>query len=83
MSGRPCDGHYEILLKCNTKCCNSVLCGGGRALEVEPEKLHYLMVKSPSPWGVKGVDSEAREAVKIAARKAGLTVGAWLNQMIR
>jgi len=41
------------------------------------------MVKSPSPWGVKGVDPEAREAAKIAARKAGLTVGAWLNQMIR
>ena len=41
------------------------------------------MAKSPSPWSVKGVDPEAREAAKIAARKAGLTVGAWLNQMIR
>ena len=41
------------------------------------------MAKSPSPWSVKGVDPEAREAAKIAARRAGLTVGAWLNQMIR
>ena len=36
-----------------------------------------------SPWSVKGVDPEAREAAKIAARRAGLTVGAWLNQTIR
>lgn len=40
------------------------------------------MAKSASPWSVKGVDPEAREAAKIAARKAGLTVGAWLSQMI-
>jgi len=36
-----------------------------------------------SPWSVKGIDPEAREAAKIAARRAGLTVGAWLNQTIR
>lgn len=41
------------------------------------------MANSPSPWSVKGVEPEAREAAKIAARKAGLTVGAWLSQMIR
>lgn len=41
------------------------------------------MVTSPSPWSVKGVDPEAREAAKIAARKSGMTVGAWLSQMIR
>lgn len=41
------------------------------------------MAKSPSPWSVKGVDPEAREAAKIAARKAGMTVGAWLSQIIR
>ena len=29
------------------------------------------------------MDPKAREAAKIAARKSGLTVGAWLNQMIR
>jgi localization factor PodJL len=41
------------------------------------------MADTPSPWSVKGVDPEAREAAKIAARKAGMTVGAWLTQMIR
>jgi localization factor PodJL len=41
------------------------------------------MAKSPSPWSVKGVDPEAREAAKIAARKAGMTVGTWLSQIIR
>lgn len=37
---------------------------------------------SNSPWSVKGVDPEAREAAKIAARRAGLTVGQWLSQTI-
>lgn len=41
-----------------------------------------FMANSPSPWSVKGVAPEAREAAKIAARKAGMTVGAWLSQMI-
>ena len=36
-----------------------------------------------SPWSVKGVEPEAREAAKIAARRAGMTVGQWLNQTIR
>ena len=36
-----------------------------------------------SPWSVKGVDPEAREAAKLAARKSGITVGAWLSQTIR
>jgi len=34
------------------------------------------------PWSVKGIEPEAREAAKQAARRAGLTLGAWLNQMI-
>ena len=36
-----------------------------------------------SPWSVKGVAPEDREAAKRAARKAGLPVGAWLSQTIR
>lgn len=36
-----------------------------------------------SPWSVKGVEPEAREAAKIAARRAGMTVGQWLNHTIR
>lgn len=37
---------------------------------------------SNSPWSVKGVDPEAREAAKIAARKQGVNVGRWLSQTI-
>lgn len=35
------------------------------------------------PWSIKGIDSEARETAKQAARRAGLTVGQWLNQVIQ
>jgi localization factor PodJL len=35
-----------------------------------------------SPWSVKGVDPEAREAAKIDARKQGVNVGRWLSQTI-
>ena len=38
---------------------------------------------SVSPWSVKGVDPEAREAAKIAARRSGMTVGQWLSHTIR
>lgn len=34
------------------------------------------------PWSVKGIEPEAREAAKQAARRAGMTLGAWLNDMI-
>lgn len=37
---------------------------------------------SSTPWSVKGVAHEAREAAKIAARKAGQPVGLWLSQTI-
>lgn len=34
------------------------------------------------PWSVKGIEPEAREAAKIAARREGVTLGQWLNQKI-
>ena len=37
---------------------------------------------SITPWSVKGIESETRAAAKTAARKAGLTLGAWLNRTI-
>lgn len=40
-------------------------------------------MKSGVPWSVKGVEPDAREAAKAKARRAGLTLGAWLNQVIR
>ncbi|UUX47965.1 hypothetical protein NUH88_11095 [Nisaea acidiphila] len=36
-----------------------------------------------SPWSVKGVSAEDREAAKIAARKAGMPIGVWLSEQIR
>ena len=36
-----------------------------------------------APWTVKGVDPEAREAAKLAARRSGLPLGVWLSQTIR
>ena len=37
--------------------------------------------KIPS-WQVKGVTFETREAVKIAARKSGMTIGEWVNETL-
>ncbi|MDB5569990.1 MAG: peptidoglycan-binding protein, partial [Hyphomicrobiales bacterium] len=34
------------------------------------------------PWSVKGVDFDAREAAKEAARRSGMPVGEWLNSVI-
>ena len=34
------------------------------------------------PWSVKGIDPKAREIAKDLARRSGLTLGEWLNQMI-
>lgn len=39
-------------------------------------------MKSNVPWSVKGIDRDAREAAKEAARREGMTVGEWLNQTI-
>ncbi|MBB4658227.1 tetratricopeptide repeat protein [Parvularcula dongshanensis] len=40
-------------------------------------------MKSNVPWSVKGIDPEARVVAKEAARKAGMTLGEWMNQAIR
>ncbi len=34
------------------------------------------------PWSVKGIDPKARELAKDLARRSGMTLGEWLNQMI-
>ena len=41
-----------------------------------------IRMRSGVPWSVKGIEPEAREAAKQAAHRAGVTLGAWLNQMI-
>ncbi len=35
-----------------------------------------------APWSVKGIDARAREVAKDLARRSGMTLGEWLNQMI-
>ncbi|MDC7676046.1 SEL1-like repeat protein [Asticcacaulis machinosus] len=35
-----------------------------------------------TPWSVKGIDSKAREVAKDLARRSGMTLGEWLNQVI-
>ena len=39
-------------------------------------------MSNAAPWSVKGIDPRAREAVREAARREGLTIGEWLNQAI-
>ncbi|MFN0042796.1 MAG: hypothetical protein ACKVSF_06245 [Alphaproteobacteria bacterium] len=39
------------------------------------------MTASP-PWQIDNVEPEAREAAKLAARRAGLDIGAWLTNTI-
>ena len=34
------------------------------------------------PWSIKGVDFDAREAAKEAARRDGVTLGEWMNRAI-
>ena len=41
-----------------------------------------IVMKPGIPWSVKGIDSDAREAAKDAARRRGMTLGAWLNTVI-
>ena len=35
-----------------------------------------------APWSVKGIDPKAREVAKDLARRAGMTLGEWLNRVI-
>ena len=35
-----------------------------------------------APWQVKGIDPEARETAREAARRSGVSVGQWLNSVI-
>lgn len=39
-------------------------------------------MKPGIPWSVKGIEPEVREAAKHAARRAGMTLGEWLNGVI-
>ena len=34
------------------------------------------------PWSVKGIRPEARESAREAARRSGMSLGEWLNNVI-
>jgi len=40
-------------------------------------------MKSGGPWNLRGLRPEAREAARTAARHSGMSVGEWLNQVIK
>jgi localization factor PodJL len=39
-------------------------------------------MKSGGPWNLRGLRPEAREAARMAARRSGMSVGEWLNNVI-
>ena len=39
-------------------------------------------MSAAAPWSVKGIDPKAREIAKDLARRSGMTLGDWLNNMI-
>ena len=39
-------------------------------------------MKSGGPWNLKGLRPEARETARTAARRSGMSVGEWLNDVI-
>src|SRR3984957_8488163 len=40
-------------------------------------------MKSGGPWNLRGLRPEARAAARDAARRSGMSVGEWLNSVIR
>src|SRR3569623_807467 len=39
-------------------------------------------MKFGAPWSVKGIRPEARESAREAARRSGMSLGEWLNNVI-
>ncbi len=39
-------------------------------------------MKQGLPWSIKGIDPDARDVAKSAAKRDGLTLGAWMTKMI-
>ena len=52
------------------------------ALPPSPRRKRVEIMKSAVAWNVKGVGPEARETAREAARRAGLSVGEWLDSVI-
>src|SRR6202035_508309 len=41
-----------------------------------------VRMKSGGPWNLRGLRPEAREAVRTAAPRSGVSVGEWLNDVL-
>jgi localization factor PodJL len=41
-----------------------------------------VAMNKAAPWSIKGVDFDARDAAQAAARRSGLSLGEWLNNII-
>lgn len=54
----------------------------GDSSAISAEEPEGAMTTAAGPWSVKGIDPKAREIAKDLARRSGLTLGEWLNQMI-
>lgn len=57
--------------------------GAVATVSVDVDLREMIRMKPAVPWSVKGVEPEAREAAKRAARGSGMTLGAWLTRKIQ
>ena len=48
-----------------------------------PHVIWDVSMKSGGPWNLRGLRPEAREAARTAARRSGMSVGEWLNSVIK
>jgi localization factor PodJL len=61
----------------------SVICVCLLRVFLKSEWVEEKWVMKPGiPWSVKGIEPDAREAAKLAAKRSGMTLGEWLNSTI-
>ena len=49
---------------------------------VDKSKSGKAAAARPNAWQVKGIEPETRAAVREAARRAGVSIGAWTNEVL-
>src|SRR5580704_13008591 len=52
------------------------------ATSCSSEAFLVVRMKSGGPWNLRGLRPQAREAARSAARRSGVSVGEWLNDVI-
>lgn len=53
------------------------------AVEAIDKKEKHGATKRDAAWGIRGVSPETQNAARLAARRAGLTLGEWVDQALR